>query len=82
MPRRPLRLETIKDQQTGVLITVGKVLPWHPLCIYRVAISASSDELEAAIASFSAVKEGDVALSPSPLANNQRSANRFFVRRG
>ena len=51
-------------------------LPWvkcsrsHPLCIYRVAISASSDELEASIAAFSATEEGDVASSPSPLVNN------------
>ena len=37
------------------------------LCIYKVAMSASSDELEASIASFSATKEGDVASSPSPL---------------
>ena len=69
LPRRPLRLETIKDRQTGVLVAVGKVVPWHPLCIYRVAISASSDELEAPIASFSAVKEGDFASSPSLLIN-------------
>ena len=60
-------METIKDWQTGVLVAVGKVLPSHPLCIYKVAISASSDELEAPIAGFSAVKEGDVASSPSPL---------------
>ena len=50
-------------------------LPWvkcshlHPLYIYLVAISASSDALEASIASFSAVKEGDVASSPSPLVS-------------
>ena len=69
LPRRPLRLETIKDRQTSVLVAVSQVLPWHPLCIYRFAISASSDELEAPIASFSAVKEGDFASSPSPLIN-------------
>ena len=49
---------------------MGKVLPSHPLSIYRVAINASSDELEASIASFSAAKEGDVASSASSLANN------------
>ena len=54
------------------------MLPSHPLCIYKVAISASSDELKAPIAAFSVIKEGDVASSPSPLANNQRSANRFL----
>ena len=37
---------------------------------------ASSDELEAPITAFSGGKEGDVASSPSPLENNQRSANR------
>ena len=50
-----------------------------PLAGNKVAISASSDELEASIASFSAVKEGDVTSSPSLLVNNQRSANRYFV---
>ena len=139
MPRRPLRLETIKDRQTGILFAVRKVLPSgsplhipscnesfqlragsinrsalsckrgrrclvalsaceqikdrqtgfclpsvkccrsHPLCICYVAPNASRDELEAPITAFSGGKEGDVASSPSPLGNNQRSANRYFV---
>ena len=66
----PFCLQTIKDRQTGILFAVGKVLPSHPLSIYRVAISASSDELEASIAAFLATKEGDVASSPSSLVNN------------
>ena len=49
---------------------MGKVLPFASLCIYKVAINASSDELEASIASFSAAKEGDVASSPSSLVSN------------
>ena len=79
LPRRPLRLETIKDWQIGILFAVGKVLPSDPLYIYQVAMSASSDALEASITSFSATKEGDVASSPSSLVNNIRSANRYFV---
>ena len=66
----PSLLVKIKDQQIGVLFAMGKVLPSQPLSIYRVAISASSDELEASIAAFSATKEGDVASSPSSLVNN------------
>ena len=49
---------------------MSKVLPSHPLSIYRVAIKASSDELEASIAAFSTKKEGDVTSSPSSLVNN------------
>ena len=70
LPRRPLRLETIKDRQTGILFAVGKVLPSHAPYICYVAPSASSDELEASIATFSASKEGHVASSPSSLVNN------------
>ena len=50
----------------------------HPLRICYVAPNASRDELEAPITAFSGGKEGDVASSPSPLENNQRSANRSF----
>ena len=64
LPCIPLRLETIKDRQTGILFAVGKVLPSLALCIYLVAMSASSDALEASIASFSAAKEGDVPRRP------------------
>ena len=59
-------------------------LPWvkccrlHALCIYKVAISTSSDKQEASIPAFSAAKEGDVASLPSPLVNTSRSANRFL----
>ena len=66
----PSPLVNTERWQTSFLFAVGKVLPSHPLSIYRVAISASSDELEASIASFSATKEGDVASSPSPPVNN------------
>ena len=41
----------------------------HAPCICYVAPSASSDELVASIASFSATKEGDIASSPSSLVN-------------
>ena len=58
---------------------MGKVLPSHPLSIYRVAISASSDELEASIALFSAAKKGDVASLPFLLVNTSRSANSFLL---
>ena len=51
----------------------------HALCIYKVAISTSSDELEASIPAFSAAKEGDVASLPSPLVNTSRSANRYLL---
>ena len=46
------------------------VLTFASLCIYKVAISASKDGLEASIDAFSGAKEGDVASSPSPLVNN------------
>ena len=49
---------------------MGKVLPLHPLSIYRVAIRTSSDELEASNPAFSAMKEVDVASSRSSLVNN------------
>ena len=52
------------------LLAVGKVLPFASLLLHGVAMRASSDELEASIASFSAAKECDVASPPSPLANN------------
>ena len=48
-------------------------MPWVnrsrslPHCIYFVVMSASSNALETSIPEFSAVKEGDVASSPSPL---------------
>ena len=76
MPRRPLRLKTIKDRQTGILFAVSKVLPFACPFICYVVMRASSDELEALITAFSGGKEGDVASSPSPLENNQRSASR------
>ena len=68
----------IKDRQIGILFAIGEVRPLHPPCIYLVALSASSDALEASIALFSASKEGNVASSPSPFVNNQRSANRVL----
>ena len=52
-------------------------LPWvkcslsHPLCIYQVAMSASSDALEASIGVQRVTKEGGVALSPSPLGKKK-----------
>ena len=52
------------------LFVIRKVLPSHPICIYLVAMSASSNVLEVSIASFSGEKEGDVASSPSLLVNN------------
>ena len=51
----------------------------HAPFICYVVMRASNDELEAPITAFSGGKEGDVASSPSPLGNNQRSANRYFV---
>ena len=59
---------------------VGKsaAFPW-PYAFCYVAPSASSDDLVASIASFSAAQEGDVTLSSSPLVNTYRSANRCFV---
>ena len=46
------------------LLAVGKVLPFASPLLHRVAMSASSDELEASITSFSTTKEGDVASRP------------------
>ena len=69
LPRRPLHLQTIKDRQTGICLPWVKCCRLHAVCIYRVAINASSDELEASIAAFSVAKEGDVASSPFPLVN-------------
>ena len=56
---------------------MGEVSRSHHPCICYVALNAYSDELEARIATFSAVKDGDVASSPSPLMSNQRSANSY-----
>ena len=59
-------------------------MPWvkccrlHAFCIYKVAINASSDELGASIASFLAVKEGNVASSPSTPRTKIESASRYF----
>ena len=50
----------------------------HALCIYKVAISASTNELEASIAAFSATKEGDVASSSSRPWTKERIASRYF----
>ena len=44
--------ETLKDQQTGILFAIGKVLPSHPCAYTELAKSASGDELEAPIAAF------------------------------
>ena len=44
-PSLPSTVVKIKDRQTGILFAVGKVLPSHPICIYLVAMSASSDAL-------------------------------------
>ena len=74
----PSPLLKSKDQQIGIC------LPWinrsrlHPHCICFVAMSASSNALEVSIPEFSAVKEGDVGLSPSPLVKSKRSANRYL----
>ena len=59
-------------------------LPWvkcscsHPLCIYKVTISASSDNLEASIEPFLLAKDGDVSLSPSAPWTKVKIANRCF----
>ena len=61
------------------LIAVGKVASFAvPHAGNKLAMSASSDALEASIATFSAAKEGDVASSPSPVVKNKRSANRHL----
>ena len=61
------------------LIAVGKVASFTvPHAGNKLAMSASSDALEASIAAFSAAKEGDVALSPSPAVKNKRSADRYL----
>ena len=58
---------------------MGKELTSHPLCIYLVPMSASSNALEASITLFSASKEGDVALSPStPQAKERITSRQFF----
>ena len=44
----------------------------------KLAMSASSNALEASIAVFSVAKEGDIASSPSPVVKNKRSANRHL----
>ena len=69
LPRRPLRLETFKDRQTDFCLPWVKCSHLHSLYVYQVAITASSDELEASIALFLAMKEGDVPSSPSLLVN-------------
>ena len=77
-PRSPLCSKKGKDRQTG------SCLPWvnhsrsHPPCISHVAMSASSNALEASIHEFSAPKEGDVASSLSPFVKSKRSANRYL----
>ena len=48
----------------------------------KLAMSASSNALEASIAAFSVAKEGDVASSPSPVVKNKRSANRHLFAGG
>ena len=61
------------------LIAIGKVASFAvPHAGNKLAMIASSDALEASIAAFSAVKEGDVALSPSLAVKNKRSADRYL----
>ena len=50
--------------------------------MYQVAMSASSDALEALIAAQRIAKEGDVASSPSPIAKSKRLANRHLFALG
>ena len=54
----------------------------HPHCMYYVAMSASSNSLEASMPAFANVKEGDVASSLSPLVESKRSANRYLFAAG
>ena len=61
------------------LIAIGKVASFAvPHTGNKLAMSASSDALEASIATFLATKEGDVASSPSTVVKNKRSANRHL----
>ena len=78
LPRRPLRLKTIKDQQTGLCLPIVKCCHSHAPFICYVVMRASSNALEASVPVFAAVKEGDVVSSPSPLVKSKRSANRYL----
>ena len=61
------------------LLGIGKVASFTvPHAGNKLAMSASSNTLEASIVAFSAAKEGDVASSPSPVVKNKRSANRHL----
>ena len=60
-------------------IVVGKVASFAvPHAGNKLAMSASSDALEASIAAFSASKEGDVGSSPSPAVKNKTSADKYL----
>ena len=67
----PSPLVKSKRSANRYLFAVGKPLRSHPTCIYFVPMSASSNALEASIPEFSAVKEGDVASSPSPFVKSK-----------
>ena len=82
LPRRPLRWQKVKDRQTGICLPRVNRSRSHPHCMYHVAMSASSNALEASIPAFADAKEGDVASSPSPLLESKRSANRYLFAAG
>ena len=67
----PSPLVKSKRSANRYLFAVGNHSHSHPHCIYFVAMSASSNALETSIPEFSALTEGDVTSSPSPLVKSK-----------
>ena len=77
--RSPSEQENNNPTAIRRLIAVGKVASFGVRHAgNKIAMSASSDALEASIAAFSAAKEGNVALSFSPAIKNKRSAGKYL----
>ena len=79
LPRRPLRLHKVKDQQTSICLLMVKCSPSHLRCMSKVAMSASKNVLEASITVERVSKGGDVASSPSLLIASTRSGKCSLV---
>ena len=79
MPRRPLRLKTLKIGKQVFCLPSVKCCRSHAPCICYVVMRASSDELEASIDPVVLAPEVEVSPSPSePLTKERLQAGNLF----
>ena len=71
LPRRPLCLQKAEYWQIGELLLWVKCSRLHPPYIYYIAMSASSNALEASISAQRVAKESHIASWPSILVNTK-----------